>query len=114
MRRPSSRNRKIGILTVVDLQWDLPSPIFFGWTADENLLVLAESGVYRIYDLVGDYRQYSLGSEIDSLGVISAQIHDAGFVALLGDLSFVQVKGWEGGRPSSLAASSMCHCTKSP
>jgi hypothetical protein len=80
--------------------------VFFGWTAQERLFVLAESGMYRLYDLAGDYRQYSLGSEIDGLGVISAQIHDNGFVALLGDLNFVQVKGWEGGRPTPLAPSS--------
>lgn len=64
--------------------------------------------------MAGDYKQYSLGSDVDSLGVISAQIHDTGFVALLGDLSFVQVKGWEGGRPTALAsASKSCLARKS-
>lgn len=82
--------------------------MFLDWTPQESLFVLAESGVYRIYDLAGDYKQYSLGSDVDSLGVVSAQIHDGGFVALLGDLNFVQVKGWEGGRPTALANASEC------
>lgn len=64
---------------------------------------MAESGVYRLYEISGEYKQYNLGSEIDNLGVMSVQVHDNGLVALIGDLSFVQVKGWEGGRPSALA-----------
>lgn len=68
--------------------------------------MLSESGVYRIYDIFGEYKQHSLGSEVDSIGVISAQVHDDGFVALLGDLTFVQVRDWEGGRPLPMASSS--------
>lgn len=59
--------------------------------------------MYRIYELSGEYRQYSLGSEAESLGVISVQAYDEGFVALLGDLTFMHVKGWQGGRPTLLS-----------
>lgn len=64
---------------------------------------MAESGVYRLYEISGEYKQFNLGSEIDNLGVMSVQVHENGLVALIGDLSFVQVKGWDGGRPSALA-----------
>jgi hypothetical protein len=70
---------------------------------DERLVILNEEGVYRIYDLQGDYQQHSLGSEAGEMGIIDARIHDNGLVALTGSLSLLEVKGWEGGRPLTLA-----------
>ena len=56
-----------------------------------------------MYDLQGDYQQFSLGSEAGELGVIDARIHEDGLVALTGPLILLEVKGWEGGRPLTLA-----------
>ncbi|KAF9051351.1 vacuolar protein sorting 16 isoform 1 [Panaeolus papilionaceus] len=84
-------------------QWDQGRIIKFGWTLDERLVVLNEEGVYRIYDLQGDYKQYSLGSEASEVGVIDVKIHDNGLVALTSGLTLLEVKGWEGGRPMTLA-----------
>lgn len=70
---------------------------------DERLAILNEEGVYRLYDLQGDYQQYSLGSEAGELGVIDARIHENGLVALTGSLTLLEVKGWEGARPLTLA-----------
>lgn len=70
---------------------------------DERLVVLNEEGVYRVYDLQGDYQQYSLGTEAGELGVVDARIHENGMVALTGSLTLIEVKGWEGGRPLTLA-----------
>jgi hypothetical protein len=99
-----------------------------GWTPEEQLVVMAEDGTYRIYDLsaasagistrggdpaglissaslvAGEYRQYTLGSEVADVGVISGQVHDDGFVVLTGSLAFVHVKGWKGGRAAALCA----------
>ncbi|PPQ73925.1 hypothetical protein CVT26_006551 [Gymnopilus dilepis] len=83
--------------------WDQAKIIRFGWTIDEKLAVLNEEGVYRLYDLQGDYTQYSLGPEAAELGIIDAKIHDNGLVALTGSLTLLEVKGWEGGRPLTLA-----------
>ena len=85
------------------MQWDQAKIIRFGWTIDEKLAVLNEEGVYRLYDLQGDYTQYSLGPEAAELGIIDAKIHDNGLVALTGSLTLLEVKGWEGGRPLTLA-----------
>jgi hypothetical protein len=63
--------------------------------------------VYRLYDLQGDYQQYSLGTEAAELGVIDARIHDNGLVALTSSLTLLEVKGWEGSRPMTLANPSM-------
>lgn len=76
----------------------------FGWTGDEKLAVLNEEGTYRLYDLQGDYQQYSLGSDAAEVGIIDARIHDSGLVALTGSLSLLEVKGWDGGKPLTLAS----------
>ncbi|KIK56666.1 hypothetical protein GYMLUDRAFT_230051 [Collybiopsis luxurians FD-317 M1] len=83
--------------------WEQSRIIRFGWTVDEKLVVLNEEGVYRVYDLQGDYQQYSLGSEASEMGVIDARIYENGLVALIGSLALLEVKGWEGARPMTLA-----------
>jgi hypothetical protein len=66
-------------------------------------VVLNEEGVYRLYDLQGDYQQFSLGNEAAELGIIDARIHENGLVALTGSLTLLEVKDWEGGRPLAFA-----------
>ncbi|RPD64273.1 vacuolar protein sorting-associated protein 16 [Lentinus tigrinus ALCF2SS1-7] len=83
--------------------WDQGKIIRFGWTGDERLVVLNEEGVYRVYDLQGEYQQYSLGSEAGEMGIIDARIHETGLVALTGSLTFLEVKEWTGGKPLTLA-----------
>ncbi|KAG1736151.1 Vps16, C-terminal region-domain-containing protein [Suillus paluster] len=83
--------------------WDQGRIVRFGWTFDERLAVLNEEGVYRLYDLQGDYQQFSLGNEAAELGIIDARIHEYGLVALTGSLTLLEVKDWEGGRPLALA-----------
>jgi len=65
---------------------------------------LNEEGVYRLYDLQGDYRQFSLGPEAAELGIIDARIHDGGLVAMTSSFNLLEVKDWEGARPLSLAS----------
>ncbi|THH32927.1 hypothetical protein EUX98_g1236 [Antrodiella citrinella] len=83
--------------------WDQGKIIKFGWTFDERLAVLNEEGAYRLYDLQGDYQQYSLGTEASELGILDARIHEAGLVALTESLTLLEVKGWEGAKPLTLA-----------
>ena len=59
--------------------------------------------MYRVYDLQGDYHQYTLGGEATELGVIDAHIYDNGLAAMIGNLTILEVKGWEGGKPLTLA-----------
>jgi len=65
--------------------------------------VLNEEGTYRLYDLQGEYQQFSLGSDATEVGVIDARIHENGLVALTGALTLLEVKGWQGGRSLQLA-----------
>ncbi|KAI0319241.1 vacuolar assembling/sorting protein VPS16 [Amylostereum chailletii] len=83
--------------------WDQAKIIQFGWTGGERLVVLNEEGVYRLYDLQGDYEQYSLGGDAAEVGIVDAKIHEAGLVALTGSLQLLEVRGWGGGRAMALA-----------
>ncbi|TFY64524.1 hypothetical protein EVJ58_g2580 [Rhodofomes roseus] len=83
--------------------WDQGKIVRFGWTHDERLAVLNDEGVYRLYDLQGDYAQYSLGNEAAEMGIIDARIHESGLVALTGSLTLLEAKGWDGGKPMTLA-----------
>ncbi|KZO95381.1 vacuolar protein sorting-associated protein 16 [Calocera viscosa TUFC12733] len=89
------------------LAWDQGKIVCMGWTLDERLVVLNEEGLYRIYDLQGEYEQFSLGSEAQEEGVIDAQIHETGLVAISGSLSFLEVRGWEGGKAQTLASTGL-------
>jgi hypothetical protein len=84
-------------------KWELGKIVRFGWTIDEELVVLNEEGVYRIHDLQGDYRQFSLGSEAAETGILDARIWENGLVALTGALTLLEVKGWQGSKPLTLA-----------
>lgn len=89
------------------LQWSQGKIVKLGWTFDEHLVVLNEEGVYRIYDLQGEYEQHSLGNDAAETGIVDARIHESGMVALTGSLSLLEVKGWEGARPLTLASANL-------
>ena len=83
-----------------------------GWTFDESsydehLVVLNEEGVYRIYDIQGDYTQHSLGADAQEAGVVDAVIYETGLVAFTGQLALIEIKSWEGARPMTLASPGM-------
>ncbi|KAK2461284.1 hypothetical protein APHAL10511_006811 [Amanita phalloides] len=88
---------------IMSFSWDQGKIIRFGWTHDERLVILSEEGIYRLYDLQGEYQQFSLGNEAADLGVVDARIHENGLVALTGALTLLEVKGWRGGRSVALA-----------
>lgn len=89
-------------------QWDQGKIVRMGWTFDERLVLLNEEGVYRLYDLQGEYQQFSLGPDAAEAGVIDAKIHENGLVALTSDLRLLQMKGWDGGKPMELASPGTC------
>jgi hypothetical protein len=66
-------------------------------------VILNEEGVYRLYDLQGDYIQFSLGTDAGEVGITDARMHENGLVAMTGSLQLLEVKGWEGNKPLTLA-----------
>ncbi|GAA5970464.1 hypothetical protein JCM3765_007628 [Sporobolomyces pararoseus] len=91
-------------LLLQTVQWEAPTKIVqLGWTSQERLVILTQDGTYRLYPLTptstgldSSYTQHSLGSEVaqELGGVLQAKIYEDGMVALLGNLQFVEVKGW--------------------
>ena len=64
---------------------------------------MGDEGTYRLYDLQGDYQQFSLGPEAAEIGVLDARIYEYGLVAMTTNLSLLEVKGWNGSKPLTLA-----------
>ncbi|CAK9781051.1 putative vacuole organization and biogenesis-related protein [Cutaneotrichosporon oleaginosum] len=93
---------------IASLNWELSPPILLHFTPS-HLVVLSDEGTYRLYDLSspGDYNQYTLGSEVADLGIVSAHAHDDGLVVLTGGLQFVEARGWKGARVSQMADSGL-------
>lgn len=59
--------------------------------------------MYRLYDLQGEYQQFSLGSEASEVGIIDAKIYEQGMVAMTSHVTLMEVKGWAGSKPLVLA-----------
>lgn len=93
---------------MLTLQWELSPPILLHLTPNA-LVVLSDEGIYRLYDLSspGDYTQYSLGSEVADLGIVSARAIDDVLVVLTGGLQFVEAKGWHNARISNFTDSGL-------
>jgi hypothetical protein len=87
-------------LTYAFTQWDSPSRIVsLGWTLNESLVVLTQDGTFRLYPLsttsiAAPYSQHTLGTDAQEAGVLEAKIYEEGMVVLLGNLMFVEVRGW--------------------
>jgi hypothetical protein len=90
------------------VQWELSKIVALGWTSTEELVVLNEDGQYRLYDLGGTFHSFSLGTEAAETGVVEARIMDSGLVALTGNLSFLEVRGWTGSKASALSIPGEC------
>jgi vacuolar protein sorting-associated protein 16 len=55
------------------IPWDNGSIKGLGWSEEEQLLVVTTDGTVRVYDLQGDFTQFSLGNGSDNYGVKSCR-----------------------------------------
>ncbi|KAF6822914.1 hypothetical protein CPLU01_11735 [Colletotrichum plurivorum] len=91
------------------IPWDQASGAVrgLGWASvaggEERLLVVTADGVVRVYDLQGDFTQFSLGNGAEDAGVVSCRFYDSGMVALLGGNALVSVSNYADPRPRLLA-----------
>ncbi|KKA28062.1 hypothetical protein TD95_001564 [Thielaviopsis punctulata] len=74
-----------------------------GWSEDELLLVVMPEGTVRCYDHQGEFTQFSLGHDAESVGVVSCRFYSEGMVALLGNNSLISVTTYAEPRPKLLA-----------
>ncbi|OHF03664.1 hypothetical protein CORC01_00983 [Colletotrichum orchidophilum] len=92
------------------IPWDQGSGTIkgLGWASvqggEEKLLVVTADGTVRVYDLQGDFTQFSLGNGADEVGVVGCRFYETGMVALLGDNALVSVTSYAEPRPRVLAA----------
>ncbi|SCV74365.1 BQ2448_6797 [Microbotryum intermedium] len=116
MVSPTAERPELSPTPYLSWQWESSNRIVaLGWTSHESLVVIVQDGSYRLYPLstsesssalsssssVPTYSQHTLGADAQDSGVLQAKIYEQGLVALLGNLSFVEVKGWSSTRPSN-------------
>ncbi|KAI8822509.1 Vps16, N-terminal region-domain-containing protein [Fimicolochytrium jonesii] len=88
---------------ITQLQWDKGRIIGLGWTNTEHLLCVLEGGLVRVYDIHGEFIQFSLGEDAKEHGVVECRLWDTGLVALTGDFKFVAITNLDEPRPQYLA-----------
>ncbi|KAF9899141.1 hypothetical protein BX616_003227 [Lobosporangium transversale] len=74
-----------------------------GWTETEHLLCVLEDGTVRMYNILGEYTQFSLGKEAKDNRVIDVQIWGTGLVALTGSFQLISIANFDEPRPLLLA-----------
>ncbi|KAH8154271.1 uncharacterized protein LAJ45_02039 [Morchella importuna] len=86
------------------IPWDKGSIRGLGWSEDEKLLVITEDGTVRCYyDLQGDFTQFTLGNDAETIGVVECRFWSTGFVALLTNNRLISVSRYDEPRPRLLA-----------
>ncbi|KAL1915507.1 uncharacterized protein VTP21DRAFT_6631 [Calcarisporiella thermophila] len=90
-------------LLLEQLQWDQGRIVGMGWTESERLICVLEDGNIRIYNVHGEYVQFSLGKEAKEHSVIECQFWPSGLVALTGNFQLIAVTNIDEPRPRLLA-----------
>ncbi|KAF9437396.1 hypothetical protein BGZ76_000869 [Entomortierella beljakovae] len=85
------------------IQWDKGRIVGMGWTETEHLLCVLEDGTVRMYNIQGEYTQFSLGKEAKDSRVIEVQMWGTGLVALTGSFELIAVTNFEEPQPLFLA-----------
>ncbi|KAG0268380.1 hypothetical protein DFQ27_006874 [Actinomortierella ambigua] len=88
------------------ISWDKGRIVGMGWTDAEKLLCVLEDGTVRMYNILGEYTQFSLfslGKDSKDNRVIDVQIWGGGLVALTGSFQLVAVTNFDEPRPLFLA-----------
>ncbi|KAG0042078.1 hypothetical protein BGZ83_000922, partial [Gryganskiella cystojenkinii] len=85
------------------IQWDKGRIVGMGWTETEHLVCVLEDGTVRMYNILGEYTQFSIGKEAKDNRVIEVQFWDTGLVALTGSFQLIAVTNFDEPRPLFLA-----------
>ncbi|KND02893.1 tethering complex subunit VPS16 [Spizellomyces punctatus DAOM BR117] len=84
-------------------QWDKGRIVGMGWTNTEHLICILEYGAVRVYDIHGEFIQFSLGQDAKEYGVLECQLWETGLVVLTGNYKLIAVTDLEEPRPKQLA-----------
>ncbi|EMR10340.1 hypothetical protein PNEG_01594 [Pneumocystis murina B123] len=89
---------------ISEINWELEKIRGIGWTDSEKLIIVTENGVVRNYNMQGEFTQFSLGKEANEHLVVNCQFWGTGFVALLGNNTFISVNQYSEPRPKLLCS----------
>ncbi|KAK3809948.1 MAG: Vps16, N-terminal region-domain-containing protein [Benniella sp.] len=84
------------------IQWDKGRIVGMGWTEAEQLLCVFDDGIVRMYNILGESTQFSLG-KVAKDRIIDVQIWGTGLVALTGNFQLVSVTNFDEPTPILLA-----------
>ncbi|KAG0200791.1 hypothetical protein BGX28_006226 [Mortierella sp. GBA30] len=85
------------------IQWDKGRIVGMGWTDTEHLLCVIEDGTVRMYNILGEYTQFSLGKEAKDNKIIEVQFWGSGLVALTGSFRLIAITNFDEPQPTTLA-----------
>ncbi|KAJ1911709.1 Vacuolar protein, partial [Tieghemiomyces parasiticus] len=94
-------------LFAVAVQGDGIRVVAMHWNSQEQLVCVLHDGSVRIYNLDGEYKQFSLGQVAKDHSVIDCKFWGEGLVALTGNYKLVAVNNMQEPRPRILADSSL-------
>ncbi|EPY49689.1 HOPS complex subunit Vps16 [Schizosaccharomyces cryophilus OY26] len=83
--------------------WDKVSIAGMGWNDNEELIVLSKQGQVRVYNILGEFHQYSIGKGIEKIGVKECRFSSGAVFARLQDDSFISLSGLDEPRRKNFA-----------
>ncbi|KAA6418805.1 MAG: vacuolar sorting-associated 16 protein [Trebouxia sp. A1-2] len=86
--------------------WDKGSIEAMGWTSEEDLMIVEQTGEVHLYNMFGTQlpRHFSMGSEVQREGILDCQLFGDGLVVLTKGLQLWAVSGLAEPRPQKLAS----------
>ncbi|KAJ3415205.1 hypothetical protein HDV05_005345 [Chytridiales sp. JEL 0842] len=84
-------------------QWDKGRIVGMGWTSTEELLCVLEHGYVRVFNLHGEYTQFSMGQDAKEYGIADCHIWCNGVIVLTGNNCLVVVTDLSEPKPKNLA-----------
>ncbi|KAI8351246.1 Vps16, N-terminal region-domain-containing protein [Mortierella sp. GBAus27b] len=84
------------------IQWEKGRIVGMGWTDNEQLLCVFDDGIVRMYNILGESTQFSLG-KVAKDRIIDVQIWGTGLVALTGSFQLISVTNFDEPKPTLLA-----------
>jgi len=76
------------------------------WTDTENFVTVLANGTVCIFDIHGEFSQFSLGKEAKDSGIIDCIIWGSGLVVMTRDYRLIAVNNLDEPRPKLLADAS--------
>ncbi|KAI8911364.1 Vps16, N-terminal region-domain-containing protein [Powellomyces hirtus] len=88
---------------ISQFQWEKGRIMGMGWTDSEQLICVLETGAARLYNIHGEFIQFSLGEEAKEYGVLECRLWSSGLVVLTQNYRLIAITNLDEPRPQALA-----------